>query len=271
MGGKKIMKNFIKYEIKGTYKNILAILALVIILTTALHIYSSMGMVSTFGEVFMVLSILILFGTAIATFFYIVGFFNKELYENRGYLTFALPLTGNQIVASKLIVALIWFILLGFVILVYNFLMLVIFAQLKMNVFELFSLVSKFIPLRSIVFILSYFLFTSILILLTIYFSMALGRVTFKDKKIGGLWFFLLIIINVSFSLAQLKIVKWFPYSIKLDMFAFNMDGMMVHNLAVSVGTGDILINIANVLFSFLVAIGLFLGTGYFLEKKIDL
>lgn len=42
-----------------------------------------------------------LFGTALVVFLYIVGSFRKELYEDRGYLTFTLPLTGKLLTHSS--------------------------------------------------------------------------------------------------------------------------------------------------------------------------
>lgn len=60
----------------------------------------------------MVLSSVVLGGICIAaliiTLFSIVGSFNKSLYGAQGYLSFTLPVTGKQLLASKTIVALIW-------------------------------------------------------------------------------------------------------------------------------------------------------------------
>lgn len=99
-----------KYEIKGTYKILLGILALVLILITGIYMYSrDSSNFLNFGAIFMTLSVLVLFGTSLATFLYIVSSFKNELYEDRGYLTFTLPLTGNQIVGAKLLVAMFWF------------------------------------------------------------------------------------------------------------------------------------------------------------------
>ena len=108
------MIKYMKYEIRGTYRYILGVLALVLILITGIYSYTARGN-TVGGNIFIVLSAMLLFGTALVTFLYIVGSFRKELYEDTGYLTFTLPLTGSQIVASKLIVALLWFFVLGIV------------------------------------------------------------------------------------------------------------------------------------------------------------
>ena len=87
------MGRYIKYEIKGSYKFILGVLALVLILTTVLYTYIAKKESSPV----IALASMIIFGTALTTFLYIVGSFRKELYEDRGYLTFTLPLTGHEI------------------------------------------------------------------------------------------------------------------------------------------------------------------------------
>lgn len=87
-----MMGRYIKYEIKGSYKFILGVLALVLILITGIFAYSiNVDEGSVLGGMFVGLSTLVIFGTLLTTFLYIVGSFRKELYEDRGYLTFTLP------------------------------------------------------------------------------------------------------------------------------------------------------------------------------------
>ena len=180
-----MMGRYIKYEIKGSYKFILGVLALVLILTTGIYAYVNTAKEgSEFGAVLIGLSTLVIVGTLLTTFLYIVGSFRKELYEDRGYLTFTLPLTGNQILGAKLIVAIIWFTLLGAVIAGYNVLMALNFVPAEFNLSELFSVINRGMVLGLIMAFIS-----GIITLILIYFSMALSRVTLKNKKIGGFWF----------------------------------------------------------------------------------
>ena len=128
------MRKFMKYEIKGTYKVILGILALVIIASTIIHLgflkeINNLDSPESFDGaniIMIILSTLVIFGAFLAAFFYIVNSFRKELYDNRGYLTFTLPLTGKQILASKLIVSMLWYGLLGLGIVLYNILLTII-------------------------------------------------------------------------------------------------------------------------------------------------
>ena len=107
------MLKFIKYEIKGNYRFILGILALVLIASSIIQavIFRDVrsGDITFSGGLFegmiSLVSILVLFGAALVAFINIVGSFKKELYDDRGYLTFTLPLSGHQILGVKLIVA----------------------------------------------------------------------------------------------------------------------------------------------------------------------
>ena len=150
------MGKYMKYEIKGSYKFILGILALVLILTTALYSYEFRGQPinsMTSNPAFVEIAILIILGAAFAAFLYIVDSFRKELYDDRGYLTFTLPLSGNQILGSKLIVAIMWFILLGVTFILYNMFMVFSFIEVDINFKELISHVdfSEMLDRKSVV------------------------------------------------------------------------------------------------------------------------
>ena len=267
------MGKFIKYEIKGTYKYILGVMALVIILTTALYGYivyqNKTDQISTFGNLFISLSVLILFGTSIVTFFYIVGSFRKELYEDRGYLTFTLPISGHEIVASKLIVALMWFLSLGILVILIHLFMIFIFATKQVVVRDLLReisvAVSQIMTVKGVLLSILLLVFSLINILVSIYFSMTLGKVSFRNKKIGGLWFIIFLILTVILGFIQLKLVDIFPTYINLNTFEIgNTVGMVLGEEAFTA-------NIASNIFSIISTTVLFFGTGYLIERKIDL
>lgn len=273
------MFKYMKYEIKGTYKYILGILALVLILTTAL--YSKTDNIlnnSMANTMFIGLSTMILFGTALATFLYIVGSFRKELYEDRGYLTFTLPLTGNQIVGAKLIVALFWILVILTSIMIYNFIAMLIY----MTGSEISGFLEKIFTMDVVKRILVGIFMTilnMIQMLTIIYFSMALGRITFKNKKVGGLWFIIFLVLSWLISYGQFKVVQLFPYYFDMSGFGIeNRDSIiyqmnMNHNgfFSFSLTIDSLITNIAGFIYDILVTTGLFLGTGYLVEKKIDL
>ncbi|NLX61135.1 MAG: hypothetical protein GXZ06_01210 [Tissierellia bacterium] len=278
------MLKYAKYEIRGTYRYILGVLALVLILTTALYAYfnrvDSTGEVSVLGGMFTVLSVLILFGTALATFLYIVGSFRKELYEDRGYLTFTLPLTGNQIVGSKLIVASLWFIVLGAAIGLYNIIMILIFVpiEIDVNILEMLSRLFDFASIRNILFLVLSFILNIVNMLVIIYFSMAISRVTFRNKRVGSLWFIIFLVLSGVMALGAVKIAQLFPYYLDLNTFKIgSVDKLSQfylefdNSIVLSIDTSTFITNIAGLLYMIVTTVLLFLGTGYLIDRKIDL
>ncbi len=275
------MFKYMKYELNGTYKFILGVLALVLILFTAIYTYTNkMRQGSSLGDLFMVLSIMTLFGAALVVFLYIVGSFRKELYEDSGYLTFTLPLTGSQIVGSKLLVALLWFLVLGMGIFLYNLIMVMIFSPFDLDITKLFSSIKK-ITLKEDIFAVLLAVFNGFSMLILIYFSMSLSKITFQNKKIGGLWFILFLVLFGIIGFGDYEISKLLPYYIDFNTFhlktmaslndqyhlEYNNDGFYM-----SIDSPGILAaNIASGIYNVVTAVALFFGTGYLLEKKINL
>ena len=170
------------------------------------------------GGVFIGLSTLVILGTLFGTFLYIVGSFRKELYEDRGYLTFTLPLTGNQILGGKLIVATIWFVLLGAVFLGYNFILAMLLTPLKLSITHILSMLKFNSPVVTSLIAL---LIIGINSLILIYFSMTLGRVTLKNKRIGGFWFLIFLGLSSLVMWGQIKTIQLLPYYLDLASFKF--------------------------------------------------
>lgn len=275
------MFKYMKYEIRVTYRYILGVLALVLALTAALYYYIGRPSIETsnISRIFVALSVLILFGTGLSTFLYIVGSFRKELYEDTGYLIFTLPLTGNQIVGAKLVVASLWFIALGVIIGIYNIALVLIFAPAEVNISELFSRLFDIISIRHILFFIISSIFSIVNMLVIVYFSMAISRVTFRNKRIGGMWFIIFIVISAVFAYSIAYISATFPYYIDLDTFKIGtMDKLNRFymefndsNITIGANTSGLTINIAATIYSIVATAGLFLATGYLIDKKIDL
>jgi hypothetical protein len=286
------MLKFIKYEIKGNYRFILGILALVLIASSIIQavIFRDVrsGDITFSGGLFegmiSLVSILVLFGAALVAFINIVGSFKKELYDDRGYLTFTLPLSGHQILGAKLIVAFLWYTILNVVTGLYNLILATTIFKIEWS--TLIDLLGRYggegiVTILYRVFILS-MISGKIMILYTlifIYFSMTIGKISFRNVKIGGLWF---IIFLVTFSLSNVVIGKLgnaFPIYLNMESLRLsNLDlGMTnpVYYGSMSFFLKDMgnYINInlipdfLNIVFGCLV----FLATGYLLDRKIDL
>lgn len=283
------MRKYMKYEIKGTYKFILGIIAILIIASTIIQLniskeikfasgpLGSTNGITGFQVLMIVTSALVIFGAFLIAFFHIIGSFRKELYEDRGYLTFTLPLTGNKILGAKLIVALLWFTALGISIVLYNLVLaMILYGSDWMSIGkEIFKMVNSGMLSLGIVSGLS-----SILTLILIYFSIALSRVSFKNKKIGGLWFVIFLILNALSGYAVLKISEAIPYFLNLKTFAIqhyyeigilpNMNNG-IGNIMILGNNYEAYINIIGNLAQLAISVLAFLSTGYLIEKKIDI
>lgn len=272
------MLKFMKYEIKGTYKYILRVLTLVLILITGLHASNTQIIEGSFGGgLFMALSMMIIFGTVLVTFLYIVGSFRKELYEDRGFLSFTLPLKGIEIVGAKLIVALMWFIILGIAIATYNLVMALSFTPFELNISELFAEIMNLVSIKIVLFSIITIIFSGVYMLILIYFSMALGKITFRNKRIGGLWFVIFLILNGVLSFGQFGLEAIFPYYLDIESFTVGTKEVLNSGYNFVFGSGGFHsqgifnVNIISSVYSLITVVALFLGTGYLIEKKIDL
>src|SRR5699024_2335166 len=122
---------------------------------------------------------------------------------------------GNQIVGAKLIVALMWFVVLGIVIGVYNTIMALSFSPVEINISELFTMIKTMgIPFMEIIVFAITGIISGVTTLILIYLSMALSRVTFRNKKIGGLWFIIFLVLSALVTYGQVKIAQLLPYYI---------------------------------------------------------
>lgn len=282
------MRKYMKYEIKGTYKFILGILAIVIIASTIIQLNvlkeldnpTSLGNsngVTGFGAILLIISILVIFGAFLTAIFYIIGSFRKELYEDRGYLTFTLPLTGNQILASKLIVSMLWYGVLGLGIVLYNIILTLILDGGKF--IEVLKQLKGVIGINLISFgIIA--IISVVMTLILIYFSIALSRVSIRNKRIGGIWFIIFIVLNSLMGFLTVKVSEILPYYLNLDSFKIlhyydlNMIASMNGKIGSLILTGNNLnsyVNIFGILIQIVVIVAGFLGTGYLMENKIDL
>lgn len=285
------MRKYMKYEIKGSYKFILGIIAIVLIASTIIQLKLSKQLnfeimntgngATGFDALMLIISILVIFGAFLTAFFQIIGSFKKELYEDRGYLTFTLPLTGNKILGAKLIVAIIWFTVLGVSIVLYNLLLSAIifgsqWTQIIDFMIEPIKMVMQGIISVGIIFGLS-----AIMTLILIYFSMALGRVSVRNRKIGGLWFIIFIILNAILNYFVFSVGKAIPYFLSLDNFKIlhgyelnflsNTGNMATEQIIAFGNNFDAYINIFGLLSMIAVCVVAFLSTGYLIEKKIDI
>ena len=280
------MFKFTKYEFLGTYKFLMGAIGLTLVASTAIQVFfkNQLDFTNNFSGSFEMLKIMpfvmlaatfTFIGAFIAVAVYMISSFRKELYEDRGYLTFALPMTGSQLLASKLIVALFWSLVMGIIVLSYNMLLSrFVFGAELFNLLE--DLLKQVEGLGKIT--VSYSLISLIettATLLLVYFTITISRVSIKSKKIGGFWFVLFLILSSFFSYLQNIIADAIPVYLNVSKMEFvsqnriYLDNMNPESFMELANTNTI--SISGLGFQIILFVGLFLATAYMLEKKIDL
>lgn len=280
------MLKYAKYELLGTYKFLMGALGLALVASTAIQMffknqlnfeqgnYGSFEMLEVMPFI-MLAATFTFIGVFIAVAVYLISSFRKELYEDRGYLTFALPITGTDLLGSKLIIALFWSISMGILVLFYNMLLarLVFGSQwynMMLNALRQAEGLGKITLSYSLISIIE-----TIATLLLVYFTITISRVSIKSKKIGGFWFVLFLVLSSFFSYLQNAIADAVPLYLDISQMKFvsqnrlyfdNMNPESFMEIANSAT-----ISISGLGFQIILIIGLFLGTAYMLEKKVDL
>lgn len=281
------MFKYMKYEIKGSYKVILGILILMLLgsfliqgsMKQAMNNleYTTSLVGNNINGLAILLSFLLIFGSGITVFFYILSQFRKDLYEDRGYLTFLLPMSGHKIVGAKFLTAVFWFFILGIGFSIGNvFIALLFFGENWLIILrEILVNIDSLVVSIGILSILG-----SLSSLILIYFSMTLSKITFRNKSIGGMWFVFYLVLSAIVSYTISKLGGLLPYYLDLENFKIvGTDAMSYVYDSFNVGTGFFfisgsgspVINLFATLLNILVDIGVFYLTGYLIDNKIDI
>ena len=281
------MFKLMKYEIRGTYKFVLATILLVALATvgiqyTMLSFNNDLPGRTETGLILMIqvllpILVIVIMAASIAFIVYLIQSYRKELYEDRGYLTFTLPISGKKILGAKFITAVLWYTVFGLI-------------TVGINIFA-FRVILGGEIVRDISFQLSYYInelgrgllsgmllygaVSSLATLLTIYFSITLSKVAIKNRNIGGLWIIIFLLINGIFNLIEGFILRRLPmYTtlardsgiISANNLSINQSGLLIHTLS-----GSPAFSLTGAVYWLIIGVGLFLLTSYLLDRKIEL
>lgn len=264
----------LKYEFKAPGKWYLSLYAIAGLLSLILGLwvrtlvyrdqhnlsFSQNGISNTegFGLVVIILAFAVLIvALMFSTFFLIASRFYNNVYGRQGYLTMTLPVTGHQIIMSKLVAAVIW----NFLATLMVFVGLVIIAAFALSgnpdawegfidgIFEGLPNFAHINFLEIIIFFISMFISTLLSVLVG-YFAISLGQL-FRDHRILiAIAFF----IGLQFVVGIIQSFTSFAtiYTFTETTFSFDANPVLI------------LINI-------LLAIGCYFGTYYIMTKKLNL
>lgn len=248
------MLKLIKYEIQTVWKDLLVVLAIILLLNLALLTRINVWK----GDLVFGLSCLIYFGGLVAIFIGNIRMFTRDLKEDTGYLLFTLPQSGYSILGEKLIVVLISLVLTSIVGIIF-----VGFTSSLANI-DLFNGFGFGTVLQIIGDLYQY-----ISLIVLIYFIIAFTKMIMKGKRLSGL---LEVAIFTAFGFLSYEIEKLvaeiLPYRANIAGGSVNLQ---ISEQVKNVSYTNVSFNIANGVFELIVTIVLFAVTAYILEKKIEL
>lgn len=267
-----MLVSFIRYELQKDIKIMLSILLAVIIGLTG--IYLSLSFLNTkdmeassVGIIplgITIISIIIIFIGSFVGLIYLVTSYKKDINENQANLIFSLPLTGYQILFGKLIKAVVWFLAIFSLSLLYLYLLTRLESEkLFDSNLEIFQLINAFLN----------FVYNIMLI----YFSISFTKVLSRNKKVGSSWFFVYLFLSISLALIYLLVADkiGLNYNLitkKFESFSFINSskeykingGLLIFNTRTYLNIGITVSMLINFILNFIL-------TGYFLDNKIEI
>ena len=279
------MFKYAKYELRGTMKFLMGAIILALGASTGIQLFiirragglggSWRTGIAEYAATLMLALVFIVLGSIIGGMVYLISSYRRELYEDRGYLTFSLPLSGGQLLGSKLLVALFWGTVMGISIVLYN----LILAQILFGHNLLGEMLKITGQIDNFGFLFTGSIITSLMesavTLLLVYFAITVSRVSIKSRKIGSLWFILFIVLTSIVTYIQEFIANHLPMYLDVSKMAI-IGQKEAYIMGIDSQFGGTLsiqgvVSIPGLVFQLLLIAGAFVATSYMLEKKIDI
>lgn len=212
-----MLAKLMKYEFKATSR-LLVPLYLILLLFSIINRFvfrpdSNNGAVQVINALLMFSYILLIFTVLIVTVIYMIARFYKNLLTDEGYLMFTLPAKAHQLITSKLLVTVIWFIMSIVIILISLFIafatadsMPAVMNEIRNARIEFNRAFGGNTPLLIIEMIIMCLLSLVVNILL-IYVSIALGQSFTKHKIIGSFGAYMVIYTIIQFVMLILIVI----------------------------------------------------------------
>lgn len=273
-----MLGKLIKHDFIGSAHSmsIVYLIAGIIAAVTALSYAFDLTILKTLSTLALVIVVI---GLVLITVFFMMSYYNKSLYTDRGYLTFTLPVKANNILFSKILVSFVW-ILLSYMILIGSMFLLLWYAKAKLGEelgYEIDQLIDSFSMLMSgsglpktvviikiAVYAVIFGFITIMIIVAESFFAITLSNVKGFNKLgfFGGILIF--AVIYVAMKLASSAITVYAPVSLYLNETGVGLCFKSMDSVAGTVGIGG-------VIFEAVMAVVMIIGTRYLMTNKINL
>ncbi len=257
-----MMLKLIKYEFKNTWKYVAGLIGLMFVISVLQVLimgnsYGVNGLLHFMSRIILALS---LFGISIAIFFILMTRFYKSMFGAEGYLSFTLPVTPRALILSKMIVAHVYCLLMGVIVLIIA--NMIDFDAMK----EAFSMLPVLFGNNSVLMILVGVstLLSPLVYIIDIYLAMSIGQTSNHNKILMSILAFIGIVI-----VKQLFSGFMTPFINPLT----NLEPRIVYPIA------EGLLSAEKAMWSMLINLGItvteliigFMLTHYFCSKKLNL
>lgn len=250
-----MLRKLLKYELKATARTFTPVYIAILLASIVNRLVRLTNIELAFNLTSIVLAGLFI-ALGVLTLIGVVQRFNKNLLSDEGYLMFTLPVSGSQLITSKLITTIVWTIassivaILSFIILIVDKITILEFQR---ALAELIVLINQGLTSEQIAMVVEIpfiVLMGYIGFILTIYLSLAAAQLPKFNKHRGAMSFVAFFIISTA--------IQWITV-ICAEIFHPIFEGQQL--LAVTV------ILVANVILDGV----LFLGTNFILKKHLNL
>lgn len=268
----KLIKHEIKHSVRYTLSIYCAVIAVAVVM--GLSLLADSTVIGSLGCFALFITGI---ATVVVTLVSVVKSFNDTLYSRQGYLTFTLPVKCSTLLFSKVLVSFLW-IVVSFVIMASTYILIFFYAKERTEglLDTLVGAISvsgilEMLPSGKI--IVQFLLVASLMAVFTIltyvgyvYFAVTIANTRAlhaHPKFYGGVVFFaVFLFVNTISNKLTLALPLTFNVSYEKVYFA-------LHNMSAD---ADALITygVGGTIFSFIVAIGLLLFTGYIMEHKVN-
>ena len=203
----------------------------------------------------------------IITFVGVIANFYKTLYGQQGYLSFTLPVTSGQLLAAKAIVAFLWMIVsyAGGIRYVTS-----LIGENNLNMIKTIISMFRSMPgakaIKGYIVLLVLAVFVQLAFLISeLFFSITFANTRIMQKlgAAGPIVVFFAIFIIAQ--ICNFLLTNYVPITVSPGT-----DGL-VFSFGTAMSTKDLSFGVTGVIFQFLVSIGLFFGTGWLMNHKVNI
>lgn len=259
------MLNIIKYEFLRKYKLLLMIIVSAIIINIIAIVNAEAEGSAMFLGLFPFAMILLYIAD-------VIKMYSEDLNKKSGYMLFMTPNSGYKIIVSKVITAVLEgfsILLLYFIFIVINGYYIIVVTKADINYNEVLNAINMFLNgsfgfnLGHIFVLLIAFIIFIISFIMTAYMSITIRKSIFSETKFGGFLSFIIFIALNSFgSYASGKILNIFsPY--------YNNNFTIIEN---RISVEELVLALMPIIvLSIIESVVMIIGSGYLLEKKINL